>query len=595
MNKIMKRLLPVFLCCVILFLSSCSLLPSIKTTADISFDQLSGKTIVNIAVNDKYLVIMAEEFIPDDAFDENGEENFDENGEEIFDENEEDFDEEDEDFFDEDEEDFFDKNEEENFEEMPAEEFTYYFYVWNIALNKLKSEFTLSSSVCNDFAEIALSNNNEITVLSYKDKDKSKIYDINFNEIGNANECVLDKDDRNYEKAEENPLIDTRRYSMYGNLACTSNYIDKSLNVFLNDSKNLYINKNNTDAILNCIDKKVYYYSSDEKNSIKYYYTDYENNTQSEIVLTYDGEYSPTVLALGNKYSALTLQNIENGHIDKITMINNSAMTQQSLDGIEKVSADGIDSAIQNIESSIKSDFGIDIESYKEYDENSIINDYVYNNDNLKSELLLTLYDLKHCLSTFPKEMYSELIKTAESKLFDKFKIYIIGAFADESNVNAFCKNFYFEEDSLEDELIIVYSVATFNILTFYHEFMHAFEYRIQEYVSDFDNEWMLLNPDGFEYTYGDRDLNPYYDHEEFQSYFASDYGTTNSLEDRATVFERICISAFHKDDDPYWAWADNKNLFEKAKLLYKRLKESFPSLSDEKFYVWEEYKDILK
>lgn len=219
---------------------------------------------------------------------------------------------------------------------------------------------------------------------------------------------------------------------------------------------------------------------------------------------------------------------------------------------------------------------------YGEYSYPGTSSEYFYYNDYSKAQVILAMYDFEKCLSTFPAELYSEIISSENG--FDKLKFYFVGRFDSEKNSNdisAYCSNF-------NGELFIAYSVNSFTYSTFCHELMHAMEYRINDNVSDFYNEWDQLNPDGFEYTYFDNERIPFYENEEYQQYFARDYGTNNQLEDRATVFEEVCSSDFINEESPWWA--EKNPLSKKASYLKTVIKRSYPSLSN----LWEKYDNII-
>ncbi|MCM1285664.1 MAG: hypothetical protein NC213_02600 [Acetobacter sp.] len=522
-------------------------MPKVEKTADITFEQLKNKTIQNIAVNDKYLLILALDYnakTPEDLSQYDEEENPDIN---------------------------------------------YYFYIWNINYNKLKKEYVSSSKEFDCISDIKLSEDNKITVYCFDDKPESKIYDFNFKEIGTTKETALSIQDKNDKLANENELIDSSRYAIYNNVSNYSHYIENDLMVFLDDDQNIYINSiDKSSNVVNCIGRTVYYMANDIDKLIEYSYVDYDNNVKKETSLEYNSNYYPCSFAVGNTYSAISLQD-EECQIQIVTVINNNAMTSTTAD-IEKINVNDIENKIAETENEIRKEFTIDIETGKEYDENSTINSYIYDNEFSSSELLLTLFDIKYCLSTFPKEFYQEILDTDGEFNFSKFKLYVVGNFDDESNghnISAYCSDL-----GIDNELFIVYSISGFNTGTFYHEFMHAMENRISNHVNNFDERWKELNPDDFEYTYGDQELSPYYDNENNQNYFARDYGTTNALEDRATVFEELCASAFNNEKNPYWA--EKKPIVKKAKYLHEIISKSFPSLADKSFKVWEMYDDIL-
>ncbi|MCM1114412.1 MAG: hypothetical protein NC397_02850 [Clostridium sp.] len=548
----MKKFFSLALCFIFIFLCSCSVLPGIAETADITLEQLENKAIQSISINDKYMLILACDY---EECGGKAYEGYDEN-----------------------------------------QTIKYYFYLWNIHLGKLKYEFASDSENIYDIADIKLTDDNRIILYPFEENMKSKVYDLKFNEIGTTDDTLESITDNELMQADSNELIDKSKYTICDNAAYYTNYIDKMVTVFLDDSSSFYISKfDSNNNIIKCIDKRVYSLSNEQNKNIQYSYIDYADNICKSIDLKYDFEYYPAQLAVGNTYSAVTLVD-DNNQPKVITIINNSAMEEAPADTIEKININDANDKITSIENEIKSLYGVEVEAYKKYDADSHISFYQYNNDSPKSELIMTLLDLKHCLSTFPKELYEEIKKNKDnSTRFDIFKLYIIGSFDNEANdtdVSAYCDNY---GDDEKFELYIVYSVSDFNIANFYHEFMHALEYRINDYVPEFEEEWSELNPDGFAYTYSDDYGEFYYDNEDYQDFFTRSYGTKNSLEDRATIFETICSSAFHNEIEPKPYWLEREPIYKKVKYLYSILEESFTSLSDNSFYVWNMYDKFLK
>lgn len=111
---------------------------------------------------------------------------------------------------------------------------------------------------------------------------------------------------------------------------------------------------------------------------------------------------------------------------------------------------------------------------------------------------------------------------------------------------------------------------------------MHALEYRIWDYDNEFEEKWYNLNPDNFEYQGKENYSTYYYENEYVQDYFARDYGLTNNLEDRATVFETICDSGIENQADAWWI--EKKPLKAKAILLKQTLEKSYPSLKSNNY-----------
>lgn len=207
-----------------------------------------------------------------------------------------------------------------------------------------------------------------------------------------------------------------------------------------------------------------------------------------------------------------------------------------------------------------------------------IRDNYNYSNDYPQILFYQKALDLEYGLSLLPKEVYSELLcnDTEDLSPFDDFRIYLVGTFPDAS-VDAYAGNIGCDETGGKLVAYIVYSCNGLNQKTFFHELMHTFEYRIWNYESEFDTRWEEMNPDGFAYT--DDYAACFYDedHDDWQDWFARDYGMKSAMEDRATCFEELCDGVL---SDSMW-WRDKPQLAAKQQYLIKVLQKSFPSLAD--------------
>lgn len=541
----MKKVISVLICFSLVFLCSCSLPQEIKETVNLNLDFLQDKTITSIDNNDSYIVIQATPFIS--------------------------------------EEEYF--NEEKHNDEGYVTE--YFYYLWDIERSRLKSELVQKSTDESIISNVFIDDSNQITLLSYDNPAESGIYDLSFNKVSDCYDTFQSRLDKYNAFMNNSESINSNRFSNYQNLATDTNYISKSLNVFLNDDSTLYFENQDDDYCVICCEDKLVLknkvnYDNDE---ITYRLTDYSVCKSVEATVKYGKGSSANMASISDKYTVISVSD-NTGKNNIITVWNNN-YGESFDDNVEKIDFKNIDNAIKTAEDKITKEYNIDIESFKEYDENSQLNDYVYNNDSFcKSELLLALYDLDYCLSTFPKELYSEIIICDAE--FDNFKIYLVGNFDDEinsSSVSAYCSN-------LNGELYIVYSLSAFTYSTFCHELMHAMEYRIWDYEPDFDEKWSSLNPEGFDYIHFDEEKNPYYDNEEYQKYFARDYSMNNELEDRATTFELVCDDAHLGTEGPWWA--ENKPFVKKAALLRSVIKNSYPSLSADNYSLWSCYENVF-
>lgn len=536
----MKKITSVFLPITLVFLSACSLLPSqIDTAVNLSLDFLKNKIVTCLDSSDRYILFQTAEYVSEEEY-------------------------------------------------YNGEQTEYFYYLWDIERNRLKSEYSekVNANGDNLISEIELSDDNKIIFYCYDDARYSAVYNLSFKKIGDCSETYMSRSDEIYDLMDKNDAVDSSRFANYQRTATYSNYINKELVVFLDDSESLYVKDINKEySTLHSSGKLMLEYKSDENsNEITYRLTDYENLNSIEKSISYDSTVYPSFASVSDKYTVIVAAD-DYGRCRTVTVWNNTS-GKSTAQSIEKLPVNEIDSNIKKLEEKIKSAYGVDIECFKEYDENSYINDYYYDNDMFTSELMLALYDFDYCLSTFPAELYREIISGNTS--FDKLKFYFVGNFDDEKNdtsVNAYCSN-------TDGELYIVYSLSGFTYSTFCHELMHAMEYRIWDYYNSLSEEWFALNPDGFEYTYFDSDNNSFYENEEWQTYFARDYSMNNELEDRATAFEEVCYSANSNETNPWWS--ENEPFVKKAALLQKALKASYPSLSDGKYSLWSMYDGIF-
>lgn len=531
----MKKVISFLLVFLFVFLCSCSLPKEIEESVNLNLYFLQDKTITNIDNNDRYILIRSVAYV----------------------------------------------NEEEYYN--ASSEISYY-YIWDIERCRLKASFEQRESYDDDnyISDIEINNENEITLYTYNNPKQSQVYDLSFKLIGSCNGSYVTKEEKLNEAMKSSDLINADRFARYGNFATDSFYISNAVSVFLDDPDNVYITENdNTFNVIATNEKRILTSSYDEnETSITYRITDYDSLVNRETKVEY-GKYSyPGVSSMSEKYSAVSVCD-ETGKSSAITVINNSCGIVSTAE-IAKIASADIDSKIISILEEIENKYGIEAELAAEYDENSILNEYFYDNDYSKTQVILAMYDFDKCLSTFPAELYSEIISSETG--FDKLKFYFVGSFDAEKNSNdisAYCSNF-------NGELFIVYSVNSFTYSTFCHELMHAMEYRINDNVPDFYDEWDQLNPDGFEYTYFDNEKIPFYENEKYQQYFARDYGTNNQLEDRATVFEEVCSSDFINEESPWWA--EKNPLSKKASYLKTVIRRSYPSLSN----LWEKYDNLI-
>lgn len=525
----MKKLLSLFLAISLVFLCSCSLVENNVEARYITFNEIYDKYIFSFDFNDRYLALATVKSTESE-------------------------------------------NDGAHTEELPEEEIStdYYIYVYDFFRQKCISEYNFTSKELYDIAEITMNDKNKITLVSNEEGSLSSVYNVRFKEI---DKLSVDLPQYNQEIDNQNSMIN---YDYY---PCVNDFyyytgINKELNFFNSNDDYFYLkNYEKYKYPINSNEKTILEYTNNYADKHSLSLTNYDDLTRKSIDISSDfKDYSAEQAKLHNDMYACILRGVELENA--IFIWDTSLSSEYKINDIEKISVNELDNKITDLEESIRNTYNIDLETNKEY--NADFFDYEFSNTVPKAEVLLRLYDLDYCLSTFPTRLYSEMIEGGDFSLgFDKFKIYMIGEFNQDENVDAYCSN-------LNNELYIVFSMKYFRYSTFCHELMHALEYRIWDYDNEFEEKWCNLNPDNFEYQGKENYSTYYYENEYVQDYFARDYGLTNNLEDRATVFEAICDSGIENQADAWWI---NKNpLKAKATLLKKTLEKSFASLKNSNY-----------
>lgn len=401
----------------------------------------------------------------------------------------------------------------------------------------------------------------------WNDTDSSVIYDRSLRQIGKGKDKIMHE----YDIASNIDTIDANRFICQNSYSYFTNYINSSVTIFYDDPGTYYIsNANNTSNDLYGLNKTILSYVFNDDRNATLSVTDYESKRIiNEVSLSAENkEYlSISKGKIDENYAIFdTLNDV--GSLDKLYYweYNNTPLNKPFECTI--VDKNEFRSNIKTISEEIYRKYGVYADVKKEF--NGVDYDHKCDDTEKDAQYLLCLYDLDYCLSTFPKELYKEILcNDVENAIsaFNRMELYITGAI-DDYDVSAFATN-------RNDNLIIVYSASSFSYSTFCHEIMHQLEYRIWNYEDDFDYKWEQLNPDDFYYTSDYSTI--YYDNEQYQDYFARDYGISNSLEDRATVFE-MYYDAIRIGGEKWWL--EHKPLNDKVDYLNKTLAKSFPSLN---------------
>ncbi len=400
----------------------------------------------------------------------------------------------------------------------------------------------------------------------WSEEQVSVLYDTALNEIGSGKGKSFDC----YDKANTVDTIDTKRFVCRDNYAYDSNYINYDIMIFYNDTDNYYINKRST--ITNDIsgyDKVILDCTHNSDSEITLNVKNYENMTLiNSLTLSSESGYCSIAEGIiSDEYAIFEFIKNETGDSRLYCWSYNDDAINTSFE-CTVVNDSNFDNNVDLICRKIKDNYGVNAVLSKSLPEEDT--SYKCTDNKTDAQYLLNLYDLEYCLSTFPKQLYDEMlcndIDDAIAQ-FNQLSIHIVGEI-DDNNISAFAYN-------MNDELIIVYSCGSFTYSTFCHELMHNIEYRIWNYEPDFDAKWEALNPDDF--VYSSEYLDVYYENESYKDYFARDYGISGILEDRATVFE-MYYDAQHSKSEPLWK--EHEPLSKKVNYLNEVIAKSYPSLS---------------
>ena len=113
---------------------------------------------------------------------------------------------------------------------------------------------------------------------------------------------------------------------------------------------------------------------------------------------------------------------------------------------------------------------------------------------------------------------------------------------------------------------------------TLCHEMLHALEDAASTKGKNIFNKWSDYNPKGFKYkgTFNDMEASYKYTiaYGEGIVYFVDNYAETNELEDRARIFENVCMNTTYNIKE-------NPNLLKKAQYEKEELLKYYPTLKD--------------
>lgn len=430
-----------------------------------------------------------------------------------------------------------------------------------------------------DYYKIKANNNDFI--MTNQESGETIIYDYKLNELSRETGTAND----NRELVEKIDGINIEDFNIYDTYAKADYYGKYYALIFYDKPEEFNIIKANSG------------YEYREASGHKILVNDYNGNTTNDYSNVYkiidldskkilntvkienDLDFN-NVLTTNLNDNCATVSNSNNNGTLKSLMVWYYNINAQSLtfdDYYKAINTNSIQTETDEIIKQIKKEYNI----YMEYSIKKDFFDYDITNDCLPIIFYLGVLNIKNDLAYFPAEFYNELLCNDISNpisSFDEFHIYLVGKINDD--VAAYASNICCDETDNKTILYTVYSCKDYNRQTFFHEMMHQMEYRIWNYDKEFDTEWEKLNPNSFNYDFESTDA--YFDNEEWQSYFVRDYGTKSILEDRADCFGALCDSGL--DGNRYWE--DNTELSKKMDLLSNTIIKSFPSLTNNAFWL---------
>ena len=418
-------------------------------------------------------------------------------------------------------------------------------------------------------------------------------------DISTLSEVSIEVNQRpDYETKAAEAEIDSYDFSLYENHAQSYSY-DSQAFLFYDDPETIYLVKNNdTDYFdINCAgdNKLVMTQSYNQNNSLTFRILDFNTQCLTDEYTTYPfNRYfniTPTGYSLSaktstaafivtagtdtNYFSTPYIWNFSDEKTENefsCEVLNNAEIETAVSDLAEKI-GNKYDLNVITDNTGLFEAYGVDTEA-EDYDEEE-----AYLVDTPKNfRLYCDLTELETYLADFPKGMFTEICTNSEEEGID---IYFVKSIHDDIGTAAF-------QSYLENDIIIVFSTDNWCRENVYHEFMHAIENGItyEENGKSFDELWLELNPEDFEYHYGDSENADF-----IEDYFISMYAETNTLEDRAVTFESMCSSGV-SDYEPYWKESNKEHIIEKADLLCIALRESYTTVANSDKVIWENYAD---
>ena len=306
-----------------------------------------------------------------------------------------------------------------------------------------------------------------------------------------------------------------------------------------------------------------FFYAADLQGTSLYYFDDsylkiYDLVTGKLKLFDYRFKDSVFDVFAEDQYVYLTME-------DKVYIIDTNVvkLDEMTPDEMDTLFNKKVDDKIEQL----TSEYGIQIKIRKDADISWDDWKQYITGETATDKLLASLDEAEEVFKMFGKEFFKEFIHNE----YKGYRVYIV------SNIKSPGFAMAGEELRYYDTYTVIVDTSDFK-RTLCHETMHALEDVISTKGKDMFPKWSSYNPKGFKYkiNYKEFDLSYKYtvSYGKGEVYFIDNYAQTNELEDRARIFENMCMNTV-KDIK------DNPKLLEKAQYQRDQIVKYYPMLKD--------------
>lgn len=192
------------------------------------------------------------------------------------------------------------------------------------------------------------------------------------------------------------------------------------------------------------------------------------------------------------------------------------------------------------------------------------------------SQIAEYLEKINNTLKYYPKGFFKDFLK-----IDMPLTIILIDSVQNDGFAGLTDKEFY------DDIRITITTKGVFNYVL-NHEIMHYIDtyLTIKQNEQYIKNDWIKLNPVGYQYGSFISDYNYNMSNHKNGAYFIENYAQTNISEDRAKTFEYMMSRAYA----PAGCFEEGETIRKKAELIAKQIKNNFPSASNATTRHWERF-----